>query len=171
MKYYLKNTLFLELTKNQKASLFSFIKSFTKKHYDKTTDEILELFIEDEQYYYAQNNPHFEWIIDEFEKDSFIKELKVLIAENKKQLQIKEANKPFLEKQKAFAKQQRQKATEFKMSKEKPTKKQLYYYEKLCKKYNLAQQDTKDASRLDLKNWISKILEDEQTKFYKEISE
>ena len=66
--YYLKNTLFLELTKNQKASLFSFIKSFTKKHSDKATDEILELFIEDEQYYYAQNNPHFEWIIAEFKK-------------------------------------------------------------------------------------------------------
>ena len=169
--YYLKNTLFLELTKNQKASLFSFIKSFTKKHSDKATDEILELFIEDEQYYYAQNNPHFEWIIAEFEKDSFIKELKLLIAENKKQLQIKEANKPFLEKQKVYAKQQRQKAAEYKMSKEKPTKKQLYYYEKLCKKYNLIQQDTKNASRLDLKNRISKILEDEQTKFDKEIFE
>ena len=44
--YYLKNTLFLELTKNQKASLFSFVKSFTKKHSDKATDEILELLIE-----------------------------------------------------------------------------------------------------------------------------
>lgn len=169
--YYLKNTLFLELTKNQKASLFSFIKSFTKKHSDKATDEILELFIEDEQYYYAQNNPHFEWIIAEFEKDSFIKELKLLIAENKKQLQIKEANKPYMEKQKAYVKQQRKKAAEYKMSKEKPTKKQLYYYEKLCKKYNLIQQDTQDASRLDLKNRISKILEDEQTKFDKEIFE
>ena len=169
--YYLKNTLFLELTKNQKASLFSFVKSFTKKHSDKATDEILELFIEDEQYYYAQNNPHFEWIIAEFEKDSFIKELKILIAENKKQLQIKEANKPYLEKQKVYVKQQRKKAAEYKMSKEKPTKKQLYYYEKLCKKYNLIQLDTQNASRLDLKNRISKILEDEQTKFDKEIFE
>lgn len=169
--YYLKNTLFLELTKNQKAALFSFIKSFVKKHSDKSTDTISDLFIEDENYYYAQNNPHFEWIIREFEKDSFLKELKILIAENKKQLQIKEANKPFLEKQKAFAKQQRQKAAEFKMSKEKPTKKQLYYYEKLCKKYNLVQEDVKNASRLDLKIWISKILDDEQTKFDKEIFE
>ena len=169
--YYLKNTLFLELTKNQKASLFSFVKSFTKKHSDKATDEILELFIEDEQYYYAQNNPHFEWIIAEFEKDSFIKELKLLIAENKKQLQIKEANKPYLEKQKVYVKQQRKKAAEYKMSKEKPTKKQLYYYEKLCKKYNLIMEDTQNVSRLDLKNRISKILEDEQTKFNKEILE
>lgn len=160
--YYLKNTLFLELTKNQKASLFSFIKSFVKKHDNKSCDEVLDLFIEDEQYYYSQNNPHFEWIIQEFEKDSFLKELKILIKENKKQLAIKEAQKPLLEKQKALAKEQRKRASEFKMSKEKPTKKQIYYYDKLCKKYKLEKQNIENASRLDLKNWISEILENEQ---------
>ncbi len=160
--YYLKNTLFLELTKNQKASLFSFLKSFVKKHNDKPCDEILTLFIEDEEYYYAQQNPHFEWIIQEFEKDNFLKELKILINENKKQLALKEAQKPFLEKQKAILKEQRKKATEFKMSKEKPTKKQIYYYEQLCKKYNIEKQDTNNVSRLDMKNRISEILENEQ---------
>lgn len=160
--YYLKNTLFLELTKNQKSSLFGFIKSFVKKHCDKSCDDILQLFIEDEQYYYAQNNPHFEWIINEFEKDSFIKELKILINENKKQLDIKEKQKPFLEKQKQLAKEQRKKASEYKMSKEAPTKKQLYYYEKLCKKYNLEMDDTNTLSRLDLKNKISEIIDNEQ---------
>lgn len=160
--YYLKNTLFLDLTKNQKASLFSFLKSFVKKHNNKTTDEILSLFIEDEQYYFEQNNPHFEWIIAEFEKDKFLKELKTLINENKKQLEIKEAQRPFLEKQKAYAKEQRKKASEFKMSKEPPTKKQLYYYDKLCEKYKLEKVDTNNLSRLDLKNLIGKIIEDEQ---------
>lgn len=160
--YYLKNTLFLDLTKNQKASLFSFLKSFVKKHNDKTTDEILNRFIEDEQYYFEQNNPHFEWIIEEFEKDKFLKELKTLINENKKQLEIKETQRPFIEKQKAFAKEQRKKASEFKMSKEPPTKKQLYYYDKLCDKYKLEKADTNNLSRLDLKNLIGKIIEDEQ---------
>lgn len=160
--YYLKNTLFLELTKNQKAALFSFLKSFVKKHDNKACDEILSLFIEDEQYYYSQNNPHFEWIIQELEKDSFLKELKILINENKKQIAIKEAQKPFLEKQKALAKEQRKKAAEFKMSKEKPTKKQIYYYDKLCKKYNIEKQEVEKATRLDLKKWISEILENEQ---------
>ena len=115
--YYLKNTLFQDLTKNQKSALFGFIKSFVKKHEQKTTEEILNLFIEDEQYYFEQKNPHFEWIISEFEKDNFIKELTVLIDENKKQLAIKQAQKPFLEKQKALAKEQRKKAAEFKLSK------------------------------------------------------
>ena len=44
-------------------------------------------------------------------------------------------------------------------------------FDKLCKKYNLIQQDTQNATRLELKNRISKILEDEQTKFDKEICE
>lgn len=165
--YYLKNIVFLDLTKNQKASLFSFLKSFVKKHNDKTIDEILELFIEDELYYYEQNNPHFEWIIQEFEKDKFIKELKMLINENKKQLMLKEAQKPLLEKQKAFAKVQRKKAAEYKMSKEQPTKKQIYYYNKLCDKYNLEKIDVNNLSRLDMKNIIGKIIEDEQRQIKK----
>ncbi len=166
--YYLKNTIFLDLTKNQKAALFSFIKSLVKKHTDLGTDEILELFIEDEQYYYEQNNPHFEWIIEEFEKDKFLKELKTLIKETKKQLDIKtaqkEAQKPYIEKQKAFAKEQRKKAAEFKMSKEQATKKQIYYYNKLCDKYKLKKEETTGLSKLDLKNLIGKILDEHQQK-------
>ena len=158
--YYLKNTLFLDLTKNQKASLFGFLKSFVKKHSDKNTAEILDLFIEDEQYYFEVENPHFEWIIPMFESEKFLKELVLLINENKKQLQQKEFQKPFIEKQKQLAKEQRKKASEFKMSKEAPTKKQLYYYEKLCKQYRLEQNDTSQMSRLDLKNIIGDILDE-----------
>ena len=163
--YYLKNTLFQDLTKNQKSALFGFIKSFVKKHEQKTTEEILNLFIEDEQYYFEQKNPHFEWIISEFEKDNFIKELTVLIDENKKQLAIKQAQKPFLEKQKALAKEQRKKAAEFKLSKQQPTKKQLYYYDMLCKKYNINKEPVENLSRLDLKNMIGKIIDEHDTGF------
>ena len=161
--YYLKNTLFADLTKNQKSALFGFMKSFVKKHSQKNSGEILTLFIEDEMYYYEQKNPHFEWIIQEFEKGSFLKELTKLIDENKKQLQIKEAQKPFLQKQKELAKQQRKKTAEFKMSKQPPTKKQLYYYDMLCKKYNITQQSVENLSRLDLKNMIGKIIDEHDT--------
>lgn len=166
--YYLKNTLFLDLTKNQKSALFGFMKSFVKKHSQKSTEDILSLFIEDETYYYAQKNPHFEWIIQEFENEKFLKELTKLIEENKKQLYLKEAQKPFLEKQKAIAKEQRKKAAEFKLSKEPPTKKQLYYYDMLCKKYKLEKEPTDNLSRLDLKNKIGKII-DEHDSGIKEI--
>lgn len=160
--YHLKNTLFLDLTKNQKASLFSFLKSFVKKHNEKSTDEILDLFIEDEQYYYEVENPHFEWIIELFELDRFLKELKTVINENKKLLKIKEAQKPFLEKQKEIAKEQRQKASLYRMSKEKPTKKQIYYYEKLCEQLRIEKEDLADKSKLDLKELIGKMIDDKQ---------
>ena len=158
--YYLKNTIFLELTKNQKASLFSFLKSFVKKHQEKSTDEILALFVEDEEYYNNVKNPHFEWIIEQFEKEQFLQELKILIKENKKAIEEKEKQKPFLEKQKQIAKEQRKKATEYKMSKEKPSKKQLYCYEKLCEKYKIEKEPIEDKSKLDMKNMIGKILDE-----------
>lgn len=158
--YYLKNSLFLDLTKNQKASLFSFLKSFVKKHAEKSNEEILELFMEDEQYYFEMSNPHFEWIIERFEEDKFLKEISVLIKENKNQIKLKEAQKPFLDKQKELAKVQRKKAAEFNMSKEKPTQKQLYYYDKLCKQYKIEKEDISSLSKLDLKNMIGKIIDD-----------
>lgn len=162
--YYLKNTLFLDLTKNQKASLMSFLKSFTKKHNDKSAQDIIELFIEDETYYFELKNPHFEWIIEEFEKESFLKEIERYILAIKKDLEMKEAQKPYLEKQKAIMKEQRKKQQLFIMSKQPPTKKQLFYYDKLCEQRKIAPNDTNGLSRLDLKEMISTILEDSDAK-------
>ena len=45
------------------------------------------------------------------------------------------------------------------MSKEAPTKKQLYYYEKLCKRYNLEKKEL--SSKLEAKEEISRILEND----------
>ncbi len=158
--YNLKSTLFLDLTKNQKSSLLGCVKNFVKKHKEKSTEDIIGLFIEDETYYYEQGVPHFEWIIEEFEKEEFLKQLKIYIDDCKKQLEQKDAQKPFLEKQKAIMKEQRQKAREFKLSKEPPTKKQLYYYDKLCKKYNLEKTNTETLSRLDLMRMIERIVDE-----------
>ena len=44
------------------------------------------------------------------------------------------------------------------MSKEKPTKKQLYYYEKLCKRYNIEKKNVEVLSKLDIKNEIAGII-------------
>lgn len=158
--YNLKNILFNELTKNQKASLMTFLKSFTKKHSSNSVQEILDLFIEDEEYYFEQKNPHFEWIIEEFEKEAFLKEIIKYISECKKQLEIKEAQKPFLEKQKELMKIQKKKNQEYLMGKQEPTKKQLYYYDKLCKKHHIEPEQVQGLSRLDLKNMIGKILDE-----------
>ncbi len=158
--YTLKNTLFLNLTKNQKSSLLGFLKSFVKKHGDKETNEIYDLFVEDEVYYFEQGVPHFEWIIREFEREEFAKQVCLYIDECKKQLQIREAQRPILEKQKELMKIQRQKIREFKLSKEPPTKKQLYYYDQLCKKYNIEKEDTQNKSRLDMIRIIERIVDE-----------
>ena len=44
------------------------------------------------------------------------------------------------------------------MSKELPTQKQLYYYEKLCNKYGIEKQELK--SKLDARNEIDKIIKE-----------
>ena len=42
------------------------------------------------------------------------------------------------------------------MSKEAPTKKQLYYYDRLCKKYNIEKKEL--TSKLEARDEIDKIL-------------
>ena len=54
------------------------------------------------------------------------------------------------------------------MKSEKPTKKQLYYYDALCKKYGLEKENTDELSRFDLKERISRII-DEHKADYKNI--
>lgn len=54
------------------------------------------------------------------------------------------------------------------MSKEEPTKKQLYYYDRLCKKYSIEKKDVKELSKLDLRNEIERIL-DEHSDDYKNV--
>ncbi len=162
-----KNNLFTALSKNQKSSLISFLKNFTKKNNHLSEAELLDLFIEDENYYFEVGNPHFEWILDWFENEKFLKEIKYLISQYKNQIVQKEKQKPFLEKQKLYMKEQRKKLQELKLSKEKPTEKQLKYYDRLCKKYSLVKLDTENLSKLDLKTMISKILEDAESEVYK----
>ena len=49
------------------------------------------------------------------------------------------------------------------MSKEKPTKKQLYYYDRLCKKYGLEKIEL--TSKLEARNEIDKIITEHQAEY------
>ena len=71
----------------------------------------------------------------------------------------KRSPKPLIERQKALQKEARKRANDFKMSKLKPTKKQLWYYEKVAKAHNVPQKPLEGATRLDLRNWIMEIIE------------
>ena len=53
------------------------------------------------------------------------------------------------------------------MSKEPPTKKQLYYYERLCKKYGIEKLEL--TSKLEARNEIDRIITEHQTDYKIEV--
>lgn len=157
--FYTKQNLFLYLTPRQKSQLLSFLKSFVKRHQSLSVDDILDKFIEEENYYADINNPHFEFILDYLEDEEFMRDFKLFSKSVFEEIKYKEAQKPIIEARKAKEKEFRKKAQEFKMSKMKPTKKQLFYYEKVAKAHGIEMKDTSNATRLDLKNWIMEIID------------
>ncbi|MBE7706481.1 MAG: hypothetical protein E7Z91_04485 [Cyanobacteria bacterium SIG30] len=157
--YEIKNSIFLYLTKRQKAMLCTYLKNFTRLNKNLDVDEILNKFLEDEEYYNNIQNPHFYFVVENFENEEFILDVKKFIKSILKGIEYKEKQKPFLEKQKEYLKAQKKIIQENKMKSEKPTEKQLKYYTKLCKKYGIEQKNTQNASKFDLKNWISEILD------------
>lgn len=169
--YNLKKTLFLDLTPRQKSALFSYLQALVQKNIkknhaiNKNIDkyEILDKFLEEEKYYHKINQTHFHFVIENLENENFINEILKFIDGVFYHLNFQEKQKPYIDKQKEFAKQQRKRAQEFKMSKSTPTEKQLKYYKKLTKAHNLEPKNTENASRLDLKNWITEILDANNT--------
>ncbi|MBQ2983905.1 MAG: hypothetical protein IJD57_03830 [Candidatus Gastranaerophilales bacterium] len=154
----IKATLFLYLTSRQKTQLLGTLKSYFKKFKELPIEDVAYKFIEDEQYYFNIQQPHFEFVIEYLEDENFLKDIKKYLNFCAFEEKQKETKEPYLQKQKEFAREQRKKAQEYKMSKLKPTKKQLLYYEKLTRAHGVEKKDTKDASRLDLRNWIMEIL-------------
>ena len=154
----IKSSLFLYLTPRQKSQLLGTLKSYFKK-FELSSEELVYKFLEDEKYYLDIENPHFEFVKDYLEDDLFFKELKKFFDFCVYEKRQKDLMEPYLDKQKQIAKEMRKKAQEFKMSKLKPTKKQLLYYEKITKAHNVPKKDVESASRLDLRNWIMEILE------------
>lgn len=157
---YVKSKIFLSLSKTQKSALCNYLRALVKKSPDFCVNEILNKFIEDEDYYFKINNPHFEFLKELLNDDDFRKELLLYIEDCKKYYDFKESQKPLIEAQKQFEKEKRNFLKQVKMSKEEPTKKQLYYYDRLCKKYNIDKKDTSNLSKLDLRNMISEILDE-----------
>ena len=157
--YNIKNSIFSNLTKNQKASLLRFLRSFTKNNQTLGEERILYEFLEEEEYYYKIEQPHLHFVVENIEDEEFLRDLKKYIAFVLEEIEYKKAQKPIIEKHKELLKEKRKQAQEFKMKREKPTLKQLKYYTSLCKNHNIEMKDTQNASRLDLKNWISEILD------------
>ena len=155
------------MTKNQKAALCGYLRALVKKSPELNCDEILDKFIEDERYYIEIKTSRFEFLKDFIDDDRFLKDTELFIKECRKYYDYKKKQEPIIQAQKEFEKKKRKFLQEVKMSKEEPTKKQLYYYEKLCKKYNI--NGVKLTSKLQARDEIDKIItEHSKEKFLEE---
>ena len=149
------------LSKQQKSSLIRSVKIFVKSNPDK--QNLFENFIDNETYYFNTGCSRLSFIQEFIEDSTFIKNLKTVFNEAIRYYNYQKELEPIKEAQKEFAKIQRKKAQDYKMSKETPTLKQIKYYKALCKKYNLKQEDLEDKSKLDLKNLIAEITNEYNT--------
>lgn len=161
--YEVKKQIYLDLTKNQKSALCNFLRALVKKSMDLTVDEIFESFVADEKYYLELHCSRFEFLGDIIDDDAFKSDTMKYLQECKKYYEYKEKQRPIIEANKAYEKQKRKFLQEVKMSKESPTKKQLYYYDRLCKKYAIEKKEL--TSKLEAKNEIDKIITEHQTDY------
>lgn len=144
------------MTKTQKSALCNFLRALVKKSPQMSVGDIYDKFVEDERYYLEINNPHFEFLEDYLDSDKFMEESILYLKECRRYYDYKKKQEPIIQAQKEFEKKKREFLKEVKMSKEAPTKKQLYYYDRLCKKYNIEKKEL--TSKLEARNEIDKIL-------------
>ncbi len=154
--YDIKKQIYQDLTKNQKSALCNFLRALVKKSPQLNVNEILDKFIEDERYYIEINSSRFEFLTDIMEDSQFLKDTELYLKECRKYYDYKKKQEPIIQANKEFEKKKRKFLQEVKMGKEAPTKKQLYYYERLCKKYNIEKKEL--SSKLQARDEIDRII-------------
>lgn len=154
--YQIKNQIYSDFSKTQKSALCNFLRALVKKSPDLSVQDILDKFIDDERYYFEISNPHFEFLEDSLDDSKFLDDTILYLKECRKYYDYKKKQEPIIQAQKEFEKKKRKFLQEVKMGKEQPTKKQLYYYERLCKKYNIEKQEL--TSKLEARDEIDRII-------------
>ena len=167
--YEVKKNIYLDMTKTQKSALCNFLRALVKKSPELSVDEVLNKFIEDEKYYLEIKNSRFEFLENLLDNEQFLKDTEKYLYECRKYYDYRKSQEPIIQAQKEFEKKKRTFLREVKMSKENPTKKQLYYYDKLCKKYNLDKKEL--TSKLEARDEIDKILNEHKEINYNDNSE
>ena len=156
--YQTKNRIYQCFDKTQKSGICNYLRALVKQNLNLACSDILDKFIRDERYYLELNSSRFPFLSEVIDSDEFLKDSLDYINACKKYYEYKESQRPYIEKQKEFEKKKRKFLQEIKMSKEEPTKKQLYYYDKLCKRYDIDKKDVVTLSKLDLRDEIERIL-------------
>ena len=166
--YQIKNRIYPDFDKTQKSGVCNFLRALVKQNLELGADSILEKFLEDEKYYLLQHASRFPFLENVIDDDNFLRDTRDYIKECIKYYDYKERQRPIIEANKEFEKKKRKFLQEVKMSKEKPTKKQLYYYDRLCKKYSIEKKNVEELSKLDLRDEIERIL-NEHSDDYKNV--
>lgn len=161
--YEIKKQIYLDFTKNQKSALCNFLRALVKKSPDWSVEEVWESFIADEKYYLELNCSRFEFLADIIDEQWFESDTMKYLKECKKYYDYKEKQRPIIEANKEYEKKKRKFLQEVKMSKEAPTKKQLYYYDRLCKKYGIEKKELE--SKLEARNVIDKIITEHSSNY------
>lgn len=160
--YEIKKQIYQNLTKNQKSSLCNHLRSMVKNFPDLSAQQVFEKFCEDEKYYLELNCSKFEFLSEIMDDEAFVSDSMKYLYECKKYYDYKEKQRPIIEANKEFEKKKRKFLQEVKMSKQPPTKKQLYYYDKLCKKYGIDKIEL--TSKLEARDIIDKIITEHEQK-------
>ena len=158
--YEIKKQIYPNLTRNQKSALCNYLRALVKKSPELTVENILEKFKEDERYYLEIGASRFEFLAEMIDEDGFWADTEKFVRECRKYYDYKKSQEPIIQANKEFEKKKRKFLQEVKMSKEPPTKKQLYYYERLCKKYNLEKKEL--TSKLEARDEIDRIITEHQ---------
>ena len=156
--YRIKNRIYPAFDKTQKSGVCNYLRALVKQNLGLSSRGILDKFLEYEKYYLELNASRFPFLADYIDDAEFLRDTEDYIKECIKYYEYKELQRPIIEANKEFEKKKRKFLQEVKMSKEKPTKKQLYYYDRLCKKYSVEKKNTEVLSKLDLRNEIESIL-------------
>lgn len=154
--YEIKKQIYLDFTKNQKSALCNYLRALVKNNPELNVNDAWEKFVYDEKYYLELGCSRFEFLNELIDDECFKNDTLKYLNECKKYYEYKEKQRPIIEANKAFEKKKREFLREVKMSKEPPTKKQLYYYERLCKKYGLEKIELQ--SKLEARDIIDKII-------------
>ncbi len=161
--YQIKKRIYQNFDNTQKNAVCNNLRAMVKQNLNLACSDLLDKFIEDEKYYLELNASRFPFLAEYIEDSEFLKDTEDYIKECIKYYKYKESQKPIIEAQKEFEKQKRKYIQELKMSKEQPTKKQIYYYKRLCKRYGIEEKNIEELSKLDLRNEIDGILNEYST--------
>ena len=156
--YEIKKQIYQDFTKNQKSAVCNFLRALVKKSPQLSVDELFDRFLEDEKYYFEINSPHFEFLENFLYDEKFYKDTVLYLKECRKYYDYKKSQEPIIQAQKEFEKKKRAFLKEVKMSRETPTKKQLYYYVRLCKKYKIERKA--HPSKLKARDEIDRIIQE-----------